>query len=81
MAENDPAAPVPKPGLGRRAFLLGAAGGAAATALGAAGVVTVREKQRKLVTPKAVASGAAAEVAESFADSHPAYASETAASS
>ncbi|MEO6028946.1 MAG: arylsulfatase, partial [Candidatus Binatia bacterium] len=78
MSENDPSKTAGrKRGLGRRQFLLGAAGGAAVTALGAAGVVTVREKQRKLLTPKAVDGGKPAEIAESFADSRPAYASET----
>jgi arylsulfatase len=80
MAENDPSQPAGR-GVGRRAFLLGAAGGAAATALGAAGVAAVREKQRKLKTPAAVEAGKPAEIAESFADSRPAYGAEAAAPS
>src|SRR5690349_7608138 len=60
-------------GLDRRSFLIGAAGGAAVTALGAVGLEAVRAKQRALVTPKAVEAGKPAEVAESFADSRPAY--------
>jgi arylsulfatase len=76
MAEDNPPK---KTGLNRRSFLLGAAGGAAVTALGAAGVATVRSRQQKLQTPKAVASGKPAEIAESFADSRPAYAGEIAA--
>ncbi|MCC6849822.1 MAG: arylsulfatase [Deltaproteobacteria bacterium] len=66
-------------GIDRRSFLLGAAGGAAATALGAAGVATVREKSRRLITPAAVDPGEDAEIAESFADSRPAYAADAAA--
>src|SRR6185369_10805627 len=61
-------------GLKRRAFLIGATSGAAVTALGAAGVIAVRGKMRKLRTPEAVESGAPAEVAQSFADSRPSYA-------
>ncbi len=62
-------------GMDRRSFLIGAAGGAAVTALGAAGVATVRDKARKLRTPAAVDAGQPAEIAESFADSRPSYAS------
>ncbi len=62
-----------KRGLDRRSFLIGAAGGAAVTALGAAGVGTVRQKARALRTPAAVEAGKDAEIAESFADSRPAY--------
>jgi arylsulfatase A-like enzyme len=65
--------------INRRSFLLGAAGGAAATALGAAGVAKLRTQERKLRTPTAVQGGASAEVAESFADSRPAYTGEVAA--
>jgi len=61
-------------GLDRRSFLIGAAGGAAVTALGAAGLDAVRTKSRALRTPAAVDAGRPAEVAESFADSRPAYA-------
>ena len=61
-------------GLDRRSFLIGAAGGAAVTALGAVGLETVRAKQRALRTPTAVDAGKPAEIAESFADSRPAYA-------
>lgn len=68
-----------RPGLDRRSFLKGAAGGAAVTALGAAGVSVVRGKARALRTPAAVEAGKPAEVAESFADSRPAYAGEVAA--
>ncbi|MBI5505925.1 MAG: sulfatase-like hydrolase/transferase [Deltaproteobacteria bacterium] len=60
----------------RRSFLIGATGGAVVTALGAKGLLTVQEKTRKLRTPEAVGAGQAAEVAESFADSRPAYAGE-----
>ena len=66
-------------GIKRRAFLIGATSGAVVTALGAAGLVTVRDKQRKLKTPEAVEPGGVAEVAESFADSRPSYVGETAA--
>ncbi len=76
MAEDIPSK---KTGLDRRAFLLGAAGGAAVTALGAAGVVTVQGKARKLRTPPAVEAGKAAEIAESFESSRPAYGGEVAA--
>ncbi|MCC6765201.1 MAG: arylsulfatase [Deltaproteobacteria bacterium] len=68
-----------KKGIDRRSFLLGAAGGAAATALGAAGVAAVREKSRRLRTPAAVDAGKPAEIAESFADSRPAYAADATA--
>ncbi len=68
-----------KRGFDRRSFLLGAAGGAAVTALGAAGVVTVREKSRKLRTPAAVEAGRPAEIATSFEDSRPAYAGDVTA--
>ena len=68
-----------KAGMNRRDFLIGATTGAVVTALGAAGVMTVREKGRKLRTPDAVDSGAPAEVAESFADSRPSYVGEVAA--
>ena len=61
-------------GIKRRHFLLGATSGAAVTALGAAGLVSVRGKVRKLRTPAPVAAGAPAEIAESFADSRPSYA-------
>ena len=63
----------------RRDFLIGATSGAVVTALGAAGVTAVREKQRKLRTPEAVQGGGPAEVAESFADSRPAYVGDIAA--
>jgi len=63
----------------RRDFLIGATSGAVVTALGAAGLDGVREKQRKLRTPEAVELGGAAEVAESFADSRPAYLGDVAA--
>ena len=54
-----------KRGFDRRSFLLGAAGGAAVTALGAAGVATVREKKsRALRTPAAVEAGRPAEIAD-----------------
>lgn len=68
-----------KKGIDRRSFLIGAAGGAAATALGAAGLGRVRQQERKLRTPAAVEAGKAAEIAESFADSRPAYTADTAA--
>jgi arylsulfatase len=68
--------PPKKTGLDRRSFLLGAAGGAAVTALGAAGLVTARDKSRKLRTPTAVDSGRPAEIAASFEDSRPSYAGE-----
>ena len=71
--------PPKKTGLGRRAFLLGAAGGAAVTALGAAGVMTVRSKIRKLRTPAAVDAGNPAEIAASFEESRPSYLGETTA--
>jgi len=76
MAED---IPPKKTGLDRRSFLLGAAGGAAVTALGAAGIVTVREKTRKLRTPAAVDPGRPAEIAASFEDSRPSYAGESTA--
>ncbi len=66
-------------GPSRRAFLLGATSGAALTALGAAGLVSVREKMRKLRTPEAVEAGRPAEIAESFTDSRPAYVGEVSA--
>ncbi len=65
-----------KGGIKRRDFLIGATSGAVVTALGAAGLVTVRDKQRKLKTPEAVEGGAPAEIAESFADSRPSYVGE-----
>ncbi len=68
-----------KGGMKRRDFLIGATSGAVVTALGAAGLVTAAEKQRKLKTPEAVEAGAPAEIAESFADSRPAYTGEVAA--
>lgn len=63
-------------GLKRRAFLVGATSGAAVTALGAAGLMSVREKMRTLRTPQAVDAGRPAEIAESFADSQPSYVGE-----
>ena len=57
-----------KGGMKRRDVLIGATSGAVVTALGAAGLGALREKQRKLKTPEAVESGAPAEIAESFAD-------------
>ncbi len=60
----------------RRSFLIGATGGAVATALGAKALITVQEKTRKLRTPEAVGEGKPAEIAESFADSRPAYTGE-----
>lgn len=62
-----------KKGIKRRDFLIGATSGAVVTALGAAGLGRVKEARRKLVTPIPVEAGAPAEVAESFADSRPAY--------
>lgn len=62
-----------KKGMKRRDFLIGAASGAAVTALGATGLMRVQETQRKLRTPEAVEGGGPAEIAESFADSRPAY--------
>jgi arylsulfatase len=62
--------------LDRRSFLVGATTGAVATALGAAGLASVENKVRKLRTPPAVEQGKAAEIAESFQDSRPAYAGE-----
>ncbi|HXC53149.1 MAG TPA: sulfatase-like hydrolase/transferase [Candidatus Limnocylindrales bacterium] len=68
-----------KAGIKRRDFLIGATSGAVVTALGAAGIVSVREKTRKLRTPAEVDAGAPAEVAESFADSRPSYVGEVSA--
>jgi len=68
-----------KGGIKRRDFLIGATTGAVVTALGAAGLAKVQGTQRKLKTPEAVDAGAAAEVAESFADSRPGYVSEVTA--
>jgi arylsulfatase A-like enzyme len=66
--------PAGKPaGMKRRDFLVGAISGAVVTAAGAAGIGSVRDTQRKLRTPEAVEAGGTAEVAESFADSRPAY--------
>lgn len=65
--------------MNRRSFLIGATTGAVATTLGAAGLVTVQNKARKLRTPTAVDRGKPAEIAESFQDSRPAYAGEVAA--
>jgi arylsulfatase A-like enzyme len=62
-----------KKGIKRRDFLVGAISGAVVTAAGAAGISSVRETQRKLRTPDAVEAGGAAEIAESFSDSRPAY--------
>lgn len=62
-----------KGGIKRRDFLIGATSGAVVTALGVVGLRSVEQTQRKLKTPEAVAPGAAPEVAESFADSRPAY--------
>ncbi len=67
------------PSMKRRDLLIGATTGAAVTALGAAGLMTVREKQRKLLTPKEIEAGGKAEIAESFADSRPAYVGEVSA--
>lgn len=66
----------PKGGIDRRSFLIGATSGAVVTGLGAAGVVKVQNKARSLRTPTAVESGKPAEIAESFADSRPAYTGE-----
>ncbi|HEY2774455.1 MAG TPA: arylsulfatase [Candidatus Binatia bacterium] len=66
-------------GIKRRQFLIGATSGAVVTALGASGLSALREKQRKLVTPKEVEGGAPAQVSESFADSRPSYTGEVAA--
>jgi len=66
----------PKKGIDRRAFLIGATSGAAVTALGAVGVTKVQNMGRAVRTPDAVESGKAAEIAESFADSRPAYTGE-----
>ena len=68
-----------KRGLDRRSFLLGGVGGAAVTALGAAGVATVQNKARKLRTPPPVASGQDAEIADSFESSRPSYTADIAA--
>jgi hypothetical protein len=43
--------------IGRRTFLVGAVSGAAVTALGATALVSVRDKVRKLRTPRAVDAG------------------------
>ncbi|MFN2425985.1 MAG: arylsulfatase [Candidatus Binatia bacterium] len=70
----------PKPGgMKRRDFLIGATSGAVVTALGAAGLVAVRDKQRKLKTPEAVEPGGQAEIAESFEHSRPSYVGENSA--
>lgn len=66
-------------GIGRRAFLFGATSGAAVTALGAAALVSVQTKFRRLRTPPAIEDGKRAEIAESFEDSRPAYGGEVAA--
>jgi arylsulfatase len=66
-------------GRSRRAFLIGATSGAAVTALGAVGLVSVREKIRMLRTPEAVEAGHPAEIAESFTESRPSYAAEAGA--
>src|SRR5689334_20733918 len=66
-------------GIKRRTFLVGAATGAIATGLGAAGVLGVQGRMRKLRTPEAVEPGGRAEVAESFADSRPSYVGEISA--
>lgn len=63
-----------KRGLDRRALLIGAAGGAAVAGAAGAGVVALDRTARKLRTPAAVEGGGPAEIAESFADSRPAYA-------
>jgi arylsulfatase len=65
--------------LNRRSFLVGATSGAVATALGAAGLASVESKARKLRTPPAIEPGKAAEIADSFQDSRPAYTTEVAA--
>lgn len=69
----------PKPPMNRRSFLIGATTGAVVTGAGAAGLVTLQDRTRKLITPSAVESGKSAEIAESFEDSRPAYSSENAA--
>ncbi len=49
--------PKSKRSIGRRAFLVGATSGAAVTALGAAGLISVQTKFRRLRTPAAVEDG------------------------
>src|SRR5438876_51197 len=60
--------------LDRRSILIGAAAGAGGMAALAAGGAKLQQMQRKFATPKAVAEGAAPEVALSFSESRPAYA-------
>lgn len=72
--ERDPDGKTPK-AINRRSFLIGAASGAVATGIGAAGLNAVQSRTRKLITPAAVEGGKTAEIAESFADSRPSYAS------
>jgi len=71
--------PKSKRSIGRRAFLVGATSGAAVTALGAAGLISVQTKFRRLRTPAAVEDGKRAEIAESFEDSRPSYGAEVTA--
>lgn len=61
-------------GLDRRSLLTGAALGGAGVAALAAGGAKLQHLQRQFATPAPVANGGPAEVALSFADSHPAYA-------
>lgn len=66
-----------KRGLDRRSLLIGAAGGAVVAGGAGAGFVALDRTARKLRTPEAV-EGGPAQIAESFADSRPSYATLTA---
>lgn len=57
--------------LDRRSLLVGGAVGVGVAGAAAVGARAVEQRKRTLVTPKAVAPGEAAEIAESFADSRP----------
>ena len=61
-----------KTGIKRREFLIGATSGAVVTALGAAGLVSIREKTRKLRTPAEVEAGVYAEIEKLQRDEVPA---------
>lgn len=63
-----------KKGLDRRSLLTGAAIGGAGVAAIAAGGAKLHDMQRKFATPAPVRAGGPAEIALSFADSHPSYA-------
>lgn len=61
--------------ISRRSLLLGAAGGAVAGGAATAGLFTLRDVARSMLTPPPVAAGAPPVIGRSFQESRPSYAS------